>query len=106
MIAEDKFGAAFRVREWWPIFRANIGGYIITYVLLLGITLLLTYGMQLLYFSIVLCCTIPIFISLVSVYLGAVTGALFGQAYRVGKRNVVMGLIPDEAATDGAEHAS
>jgi len=26
VIATGEFAAAFRVREWWPIFRANVGG--------------------------------------------------------------------------------
>jgi len=105
MLAEGKFGSAFRVREWWPVFTANIGGYLIAYILLMGTTFLLVYAIQLMYMTIVLCCAIPFVMSLISFYVGVFSGALFGQSYRVGKGNTVVGLIPDEAATAGAEHA-
>jgi len=100
VIAEDQFSAAFRVSEWWQIFKANLGGYIIAYVLILGTTFLFTFAFQLLYLTFVLCCLIPFVMSLVSIYIGVVTGAIFGQTYRVGKENREFVFLPDEIQTD------
>jgi hypothetical protein len=33
LIATDDFTAAFRYREWWPILRANLAGFIWAYIL-------------------------------------------------------------------------
>lgn len=85
MIAEDKFGAAFHLRAWWPVFRANIWGFVITYILLLGTSYMTMFAFQLVYMTIVLCCLIPIIFGGLQVYLGIFAGALFGQTYRVGR---------------------
>jgi hypothetical protein len=96
VIAEDEFSAVFRVSEWWSIFKANIGGYLIAYVLLMGTTMLMTFAFQMMYFTVVLCCLIPFVTSLISVYIGVFMGAIFGQTYRVGKENRALVLLPDE----------
>jgi hypothetical protein len=102
VIAEDQFSAVFRVTEWWSIFKANIGGYLIAYVLLLGTTMLMTIAFQLLYFTIVLCCLIPFIASLISVYIGVVMGAIFGQVYRVGEGNRALVLLTDETIEENS----
>src|SRR5690349_13994769 len=33
MVEKDEFAAAFRVKEWLPIFRANLSGFIIAFVI-------------------------------------------------------------------------
>lgn len=99
MIAEDRFGAAFQVKAWWPIFKANIGGYVISYILLLGTMYLMMFAVQLFYMTIVLCCLIPFVFSLVGIYSGIFAGAVFGQTYRVGREKSWM----DEEADEGEE---
>lgn len=84
VIHHQAFGAAFRVREWWAIFRANFGGYLLSYVLVMGAGMLGAYAFQLLYMTIVLCCLLPFLGALYMVYMGLVSGGLYGQAYRVG----------------------
>ncbi len=100
VVAEDQFSAAFRVSEWWQIFKANLGGYIIAYILIMGTAFSLTFAFQLLYLTFVLCCLIPFLMSLISIYLGVITGAIFGQTYRVGKENSELVLLPGESPTD------
>jgi hypothetical protein len=95
VIAEDEFTAAFRVSEWLRIFKANLGGYIIAYIIIMGTSFMLSFAFQLLYMTFVLCCTIPLVMSLISVYLGIVMGAIFGQTYRVGKENLDFVLLPE-----------
>jgi hypothetical protein len=99
VIAEDQFSAAFRVSEWWPIFKANLGGYLIAYILIMGTAFSITFVFQLLYMTFVLCCLIPFVMSLISIYIGIVTGAIFGQTYRIGKENIEFVFLPDEITT-------
>lgn len=97
MIAEGQFSAAFRVSEWFQIFKANLGGYLIAYILIMGTAFTLSFAFQLLYMTFVLCWTIPFVMSLISIYIGIVTGAIFGQTYRVGKENLDFVLLPEES---------
>jgi hypothetical protein len=88
MIAEESFGAAFHVSGWWRNFKANLGGYLITYVLLVGILGIMYLGFYLMYMTLVLCWLLPFILSAFAVYAGFVSAALFGQAYRTGKENL------------------
>ena len=84
VIVNKQFAAAFRVGEWWAIFRANFAGFLLSFILIMGTTIFLSYGLQLLYATIILCCLIPILGAMLWVYMGVVGSALFGQAYRIG----------------------
>jgi hypothetical protein len=84
LVVTEEFGALFRIREWWAIFKANFGGYLITYILLMGAWFFMMYAVQLVYMTILLCFLIPFLICLMTTYLGVVAGATLGQAYRVG----------------------
>jgi hypothetical protein len=101
MIAEDRFSAAFRVKDWWPIFKANIWGYIIAHVLLLGTVYLTMFAVQLAYMTVVLCCLIPFISSFVGIYLGFFLGAVFGQTYRVGRQKSGLDTQTDEKEKKG-----
>jgi MFS family permease len=91
MIAEDSFGAAFHVSAWWRNFKANLGGYLIAYVLLVGILGMMYLGFYLMYMTFILCWLLPFIVSAFAIYAGFVAAALFGQAYRVGKENLELG---------------
>jgi hypothetical protein len=98
VIATGEFAAAFRVREWWPIFRANWSGYVIAYVLILGIGIVTSFVMQLLYITIVLCCLVPFITVAVYMYMAVIGSVLFGQAYRIGTDQV--GLTTPNSTTN------
>ena len=83
-IATDEFSAAFRFREWWDIFTANIGGFVIAYVILAGFWIAMSVVLQVLYFTIVLCCLVPFIIIIVYLYMMVIGSVMFGQAYRDG----------------------
>lgn len=103
-IVNEQVGAAFRVREWWPIFRANLGGYLITTILVLGTTMFISYSVQLLYMTIVLCCLVPVLIGFMYFYVGMISNVMYGQAYRIGRDalpfkpdNLTPGIDQDDA---------
>ncbi len=84
VIATDDIMAAFRVGEWWAIFKANIGGFLIAYVIIMAISTALSFGLQLLYITIILCCLIPFLMPPITMYLFAIQGVIYAEAYRDG----------------------
>lgn len=80
--AQDKVAAAFRVREWWPLLRTNKLGYFIAWVIVAGLAAILYLVLMLAYYTVVLCCFIPVLGAPIGLYLYLVSAALFGQTYR------------------------
>jgi hypothetical protein len=91
-VASDNLGTAFRLREWWRITRANKLGYFIAWVIVFGLYGILSFCIALLYYTIVLCCLMPIVAAPIVFYVGLVATPLFGQSYREG-----VALLPKKA---------
>ena len=87
-VAKDEFSAAFRVREWWPIFRTNLTGFLFSYVILMGTWFAANFVMQFLYMTLVLCCLVPFAWSAATAVVMVVSSAMFAQAYREGVQNL------------------
>ncbi len=81
-VAQGNLGAAFRVREWWPILKANKLGYLIAWVTVAGLYNLWNLVLVVLIYSIVLCCLVPFAIPPVALYFTVLSAALFGRVYR------------------------
>ena len=79
---QDKVGAAFRAREWWPLVRANAAGYFVVWVIGAGLASLLYFAQMLVGYTIILCCLVPLVSAAGGFYLSVVAAALFGQFYR------------------------
>lgn len=81
-VAEERLGAAFRVRQWWRILKADKWGYLAAWVVFAGIMAILYVGILVLYSTLILCVLIPIVAAPISFYLALVGAALFGEIYR------------------------
>jgi Protein of unknown function (DUF4013) len=99
MVAHDKTQAAFHLRQLWPFVRANKLGYFIDWVIIAGLIYIMSLVMMVAYYSIVLCCFIPILVAPVSLYLSLVGAALFGQTYRESTAMLSAGDHTAPAAT-------
>jgi len=96
-VAQDKVAAAFRLREWWPLLRVNKLGYFISWVIVAGLGAILYFVLMIAYYSLVLCCLIPLLSAPIGFYLSLVGTALFGQTYRES-----LALLPaSEQVTSG-----
>jgi len=84
LIAKDSFAAAFRIREWGSILRANFWGFFTTLAVTTGVYMLLLTVVYALYFTVILCVLMPIGLSIIVVYLGAISAPMLGEAYRKG----------------------
>jgi hypothetical protein len=83
-VAKDSFAAGFQFREWWKIFRANIGGFILSMIIAGGLYMALMFVMQIIYMTIILCILLPFLIAFISAYLTIIVFTLFAQAYSDG----------------------
>jgi len=81
-VAEDDLVAAFRVRQWWGILKADKLGYFISWVIIAGLMGILYLILMLAYSTLVLCCLLPILMAPVGLYIMLIGAALFGQTYR------------------------
>ena len=79
--ATNSFSAAFHLSDWWKILRANLGGFLVSIILLGGIYMVLVFATQILYMTFVLCIIVPFLLAFISAYLLIMANALFAQAY-------------------------
>ena len=84
VVTKSQFAAAFRIKEWWPIFRANLGGFIVAYIILMGFSFAISFAFQILYFTIIFCCLMPFVMSAYTLYHMLIWCTLIGQTYRTG----------------------
>jgi hypothetical protein len=84
LVVKDELGAAFRVREWWPLLSANRLGFFISFLILAGILGITYFGIMALYYTLVLMCIAFLLTVPVGFYTMLVGGALFGDNYREG----------------------
>ena len=96
------FAAIFKISDWWKIFRANIGGFIIATLLVWVVALVMQFLTQILISTFVLCLFGLIVPILLTPYLAVLSAYLFGQAYREGIESIVLYPVDpikkDEAA--------
>jgi hypothetical protein len=95
MVARDSFAAAFRIGDWWPVLRANLGGFLISSLLTMALGYALSLVYQLLVATLVLCVLAPVVLLLASFYQSLISYALFALAYREGldRRNSLSGQM-------------
>ena len=91
LIAKDKFEAAFRIKEWWPVLKANLGGYLLAIALVMGIYTLMIVVASSLFITVILCVLIPFAFCVELYLLGAMTFSLFAVSYRDGVRQMAEG---------------
>lgn len=82
--ARGEFRAGFQIRDWWPIFRANIDGFLLAYLLIYAISIVISLALQLVIFTIILTCLLPLIAPLISMYILVIQYSLIAQAYREG----------------------
>ena len=85
---KSEFAAAFRVREWWPIFRANWGGFLLALAIAYGIGFALTIVVQFAILTIVLICILPFILPGIAMYVSLVMYTAFAQAYKGGQERL------------------
>lgn len=93
-VARDSFGAAFRVREWWPRLKVNKLGYLVVWVVILGLYSVMSMAAVVLIYSVLLCVVTPFVFAPATLYLAVISAALFGQTYRESQELLVPVVEP------------
>jgi hypothetical protein len=84
-VDKSEFAAGFRIREWWAIFRVNLGGFIAAFVIYYIVSMLLVVVLQILIATLILSCLVPILVPGITVYLTLTMYVTIAQAYKTGK---------------------
>jgi hypothetical protein len=81
LISRGDFGATFRVKEWWPIFKANFSGYVLAVLILYGVNMGLVWAAYIFYFTIILCFLVPIALCITMFLMITIHFSLISVAY-------------------------
>jgi hypothetical protein len=96
-VDKSEFAAGFRFGEWWPIFRANLGGFIAAFASYYVASMILTVALQIIMATLILSCLLPILLPAMTIYLTLIMYATIAQAYKVGKDKVAQATMPPVA---------
>lgn len=82
--ATGTFAGGFQLRAWWPIFKANLGGFFLSLVIGGGLYMMVVVALQVIYMTMILCIILPFLFAFVTAYLTIILFTLFAQAYHDG----------------------
>jgi hypothetical protein len=97
-VEKDDFAAGFHFREWWPIFRANLSGFIAAFAIYYVATFALTMVLQILWVTLIFACLMFILLPLMTVYLTLIMYVTIAQAYKDGKEKLAQKELAPQAA--------
>jgi hypothetical protein len=80
-----RFAVLFQVKQWFRIFRANMGGYLAMLFFLAGLYVVLVLIIQVFYFTIICCFLLPIISSIAGFFGSVLFFHVSGLAYAGGR---------------------
>lgn len=98
VVEQDDFSAGFRFREWWPIFRANLGGFIAAFGIYYFTAIVLTFAAQFLYITLIFACLLIVFLPATTIYIALIMYATIAQAYKDGKVKLAQKVLDPQTA--------
>ncbi len=87
-VQEDRFGALLSVREWWSVFKADPGSFLLAYFLVLIPNSLVAMISSFAVATFVLICILPFILVLIQPYIIIVSNTLYAQAYHNAVKNL------------------
>jgi hypothetical protein len=96
-VDKSEFAAGFRIREWWAIFRANMGGFIAAFAIYYVVSLLFAIVLQMIMITFIFSCLLPFLMPVVTAYLMLIMYTTIAQAYKVGKEKLAQAEISPAA---------
>lgn len=96
-VDQDEFAAGFRIREWWPIFKKNWGGFVVALAIFYVFSMIATLAMQFMMFTMILGCLLPLLLPVLSMYYSLIQYSTFAQAYKEGKDKLSLSITPASA---------
>ena len=93
-VHQDSFSAGLRFREWWPIWKTNWQGFVLSFVMVMFVSYVVITVGQLLMFTFILACLFPLVMGVMTFYLPLLVNTLFAKAYKAGRQNLDI-LLPE-----------
>ncbi|HNA89329.1 MAG TPA: DUF4013 domain-containing protein [Anaerolineales bacterium] len=93
-----EFAAGFRFKEWWPILRANLGGFIAAFGIYYLASFVLIFAVQLLAATIILACLVFILMPAITLYITLLMYVTAAIAYRGGVEKLNAPVISETTA--------
>ncbi len=87
-IATGEFMSAFKFNEIWSLFKANWGGFITAFLILIGTAIVFYFGTYFLIVTVILCCLLPFISSFLTAYILLIGAGFFGNAYRIASESI------------------
>jgi hypothetical protein len=85
VVVKQSISALFKIHEWWAVWRANMGGFLLCMLVVMGFSFALNFVFQFLSLLVFICCPLYfIAVGLLSLYLCLVLFPLYAQLYRDG----------------------
>ena len=105
VVAKHSFSAGFDFKEWWPIFRNNLGTFIVYYLVAMAVSYVLMFVIQILFLTFILICLVPFIFPALLAYMLLIQDVLFAYAYAQGRDMVTPtdqsnGVLPNETSGD------
>ncbi len=95
---KDEFAAGFRIREWWTIFQANIGGFVAAYAIFYLSSLVLTFAIQIVVATLIFACLLFFLVPAITPYIILIKYAVVAQVYKASKEKLTQSEIAEAAA--------
>lgn len=92
VIEKDDFMAGLRFKEWLPIFRANLSGFIAALAITYVVSIVVSLVIQILGATLILACLVPFLLLAMTLHLTILMFVLGAQAYKVGKEKLAQPL--------------
>ena len=96
VVENNDFAAAFRFKEWWPILRANLGGFIVAFGIYYIVSMALAIVMQILIATLIFACLLFILIPAMTIYITLIMYVTSAIAYRDGKVKLVQNELTSQ----------
>jgi hypothetical protein len=88
VVETGQFSAGFRIKEWWPVFQANLGGFLLAFGINLCISWVAMFFISLLYLTIILFPVVPYLMMGFMFYQMMIGIVLQSYAYAEGKERL------------------
>jgi hypothetical protein len=88
VVSQGSFQAVFDFKGWWLIFRKSLAQFLLSYLVVMAISMVLTFLMQIAMLTVVLICLFPFLMAGYSTYLMLVMNTLFAQSYANGRASL------------------
>ncbi len=100
VVALGDLSAGFKFGEVWQLGKTGVKNYVLAFLVVYGLSFVTGLVSQVLIYTVVLCCLYPFVLAAWTFYAQAMTGALFGLAYRETAANLPAPAGPAEPAAE------